>query len=369
MSQARGIALAVLLSVSVVSVPGIGAGREADYANHPLYSQYQFGGKEAKVVNLGTQPMAVPAGVVGAALSHDRLLLVALKERGWEFRHHSFLKGPDANFFFQRGDLDVAVAGDWPTIALAAAHDIRAVGLVKQSFSSIITKDLIQVKDLKGKRIGSSAGTTSHYGLLVALENAGMKESDVTVVPMEVNEMGEALAQGKVDAFASWEPVSTNALRTHPEFSVLQRFLNNSYIFLATDLVRQQPEIAELLVAAYVRSLRWMREDRKNLLRAIDWTLQDAAQMLGKPATLAPEDVARTTTDDLLKIALSPGIPRQDLVENGSIRRAFTFLQGQGKIEATVPWAKIEQSFDPTLIDKVLAAPEEFKVLSFDYDE
>lgn len=365
----KSLLLFLVLSFSLASSPALSAGGAPDFAHHPLYAKYRFGGREAKVVDIGTQPMAVPAGVVGAALGHDRLLRAALTSRGWELRNHSFLKGPDSNFFFQRGDLEVAIAGDWPTITLAASHDLQVVGLAKQSFSSIITKGLRRVEDLKGKRIGSAAGTTSHYALLVALDNAGLEESDVTLVPLEVNEMGEALAQGKVEAFASWEPVSTNTLRTHPEFTVVQRFLNNSYIYLSTDLARQTPEIAEQVVASYVRSLRWMREDRKNLMRAIDWTLKAGTQMLGKPPTLSPEDMARTTTDDLLKIAPSPMVPRQDLTEQGSIRRAFTFLQGQGKIDAAIPWTKIEQSFDRTLIDRILADPEGYQLLSFDYDE
>lgn len=359
---------AVLFVILALAATALAADDAPDYAKHPLYAKYQFGGQGAKVVNLATQPLAVPAGVVGAALSHDRLLHAALRERGWEFRHHSFLKGPDANFFFERGDLNVAVAGDWPTFTLASKTDLQVVGLVKQSFSSIISKEARRIEDLKGKRIASALGTTSHYALLVALDNAGLKESDITVVPLEVTEMPEALAQGRVEAFASWEPVSTNALRTHPDFSVVQRFLNNSYIYLATGLARNNPEIAELVVAAYARALRWMRDDRQNLKRAIDWTLQDAEQMLGKRPTLSPEDMARTTTDDLLKIAASPLVPKQDLAENGSVRRAITFLQGQGKISATVPWSKIEQSFDSALIERILADPARFKLLTFAYE-
>ena len=370
MNQVRVILfLFLFLCPPFTPAPALGGADAPDYANHPLYAKYQFGGRGAKVLDLGTQPMAVPAGVVGATLGHDRLLHAALKERGWEFRNHTFLKGPDSNFFFQRGDLDVAIAGDWPTITLAASHDLQVVGLAKQSFSTIIAKGLRRVEDLKGRRIGSAAGTTAHYGLLVALDNAGMKESDVTLVPLEVNEMGEALAQGKVEAFASWEPATTNALRTHPEFSVVQRFLNNSYIYLSSDLINKHPEIADLVVASYARSLRWMRDDRKNLMRAVDWTLKGVAEMLGKTPTLSPEDIARTTTDDLLKIAASPVVPRQDLSEKGSIRRAFTFLQRQGKIAAAVPWGKIEQSFDRTLIDRILADPQRYQLLSFDYDE
>lgn len=343
------------------------ADNEANLANHPIYSKYQFG-REGKVADLGTQPLAVPAGVVGEVMQHDRILKKELSERGWEFRNHSFLKGPDANFFFQRGDLDLAVAGDWPTITLATAQDIVVVGLVKQSYSSLLAKEALRVEQLKGKRIGVSLGSTAHYGLLVALDTVGLKETDVILVPLENDKMIEALEQGRVDAFSSWEPVTATALRTHPELKMVQRFLNNSYLYFSREFVRNNPEIAGLLVAAYIRELRWLRESEANLARAAGWTLTTGELLLGKPSGISLQDMARTTTNDLLKIAHSPGVPRQDLAKNGSIRRIFTFLQKQGKLPASASWEHIAASFDRTLLDKVLANPKKYQLLQFDYD-
>lgn len=344
------------------------AANEADLANHPIYSKYQFG-REGKVVDFGTQPLAVPIGVISEVMQHDQILKKALAERGWEFRSHGFLKGSDANFFFQRSDLDLAVAGDWPTITFAAHHDIVVVGLAKQGFSSIVSKNVSRLKDLKGKRIGAALGTTSHYGLLVALESVGLKETDVTLIPLENNEVGEALAQGRVDAFAAWEPTVSNTLRMHPECKVVQRFLNNSYLYFSRNFLKTNPEIAELLMAAYVRALRWMRQSDTNLMQAVGWNLAAGERLLGKPTGLSPQDIAKTTADDMLKIVQSPAVPRQDLVENGSIRRIFTFLQRQGKIPANVAWERIAASFDRTLIDKILADPKKYHLLEYDYDK
>ncbi len=360
----------IFMSLIAVSTSSFGAGSEPDLLSHPVYAKYQFGNSDDKVVDLGTHPMTAPVGVLGATFGRDRLLRTALKEHSWEFRSHSFLKGPDANFFFLRGDLEVAIAGDWPTLTLAATTDLLVVGLAKQGFTSIITtKDKRRIENLKGMRIGSAPGTTAHYGLLVGLTNAGLKEADVTIVPMDAGEMIEALKKGTIDAFTAWEPTPTDALRMHPEFSVVQRFMNNSYIYFSAGFVKKNPEISELMVAAYIRSLRWMRDDRKNLLRAVSWALQDTAQMTGRPSTISSEDMAKTTTDDLLKIAASPIVPAQDLAEKGSVRRAFAFLQAQEKIGAAVPWKKIEQSFDSSLIEKILASPEKYQLFSFDYDD
>lgn len=366
MPQRFPFLLCLLLSLCVA--PLAFAGSESDLASHPVYATYQFG-REGKVADFGTQPLAVPIGVISAVMQHDQILKKALAERGWEFRSHDFLKGPDINFFLQRGDLDLAVAGDWPTITFAASHDITVVGLVKQGFSAIVSKKISRLKDLMGKRISVVLGSTAHYGLLVALKTVGLKEADVTLIPLEINEVGEALAQGRVDAFAAWEPVLSNTLRAHPEFKVMQRFLNSSYLYFSKNFLKNNPEAADLLVAAYIRALRWMRQDNANLIRAVEWNLASNEKLLGKPSGLSVQDVAKTTTEDILKIAHSPVVPRQDLADNGSIRRAFTFLQEQGKIPASVTWAKISASFDRTLIDKILADPKKYHLFEYNYDQ
>lgn len=362
----RTVALLLVIFLSRVC-PGLAA-NEADLANHPIYSKYQFG-REGKVVDMGAQPLGVPIGLVSEVMLRDRTLHKALAERGWEFRIHGFLKGVDANFFFQQGDLDLAVAGDYPTISLTASHDIRVVALAKQGFSSIITQKVSNLSQLKGKRIGTPKGSTAHYGLLSALESVGLTEADVTLVFLENPEMNEALAQGQVDAIAAWEPFVSSTLKLHPEFKVIQRFLNQSYLYFSKKFVADNPEIAELVIAAYVRALRWMRQSNTNLMQAVGWELAAGERLLGKPTGLSPQDVARITTEDLLNIVKSPAVPQQDLDKNGAIRRAFAFLQKHGKIPPDVSWEKIATSFDRTLIDKVLANPKKYHLLDYDYEK
>ena len=359
------IRLPLLLLLLCLASPAQ-AGSGADLGSHPIYGTYRFGGA-AKVVDLGTQPLAVPIGVVTAVMEHDRLLAKALSKKGWQLRNHGFLKGPDVNFFFERGDLDLAMAGDWPTISFAGRHDIVVVALAKQGFSSLVAKEFSQLADLKDKRIGVALGTTAQYGLLTALEYAGLTESDVKLVAMENNQVSEALARNQVEAFASWEPVTSQALRNHPEFKVVQRFLNSSYVYFSKNFIKNNPEIAELVLASYVRSLRWMRQSDANLELGVEWMLVSSERLLKKPSGLAAQTVAAVTTSDLLNIASSPAVPRQDLTAEGRVHRAFQFLKSRQKIAADVLWERIAVSFDRTLIEKVLADPGKYQLLSFDY--
>lgn len=69
------------------------------------------------------------------------------------------------------------------------------------------------LKDLKGKKIGVEVGFVDHLLLLNGLKKAGLKESDVELVPTPTNQAPQVLASGQVDAVAAWQPNSGAALK------------------------------------------------------------------------------------------------------------------------------------------------------------
>jgi len=338
-----------------------------DLKKNPVYSAYDFS-RNKKTVIFGNQPLAVPVGVIGEVMKRDRILRRALKSAGWDIRFHSFLKGADINSFLVLGDIDAAMGGDMPTITTAATSDIVIAALAKQSFSSIIAKGQVLISDLAGRRIGYPAGSTAHYGLLIALSSVGMKESDVRMVPLDVNEMSEALAGNSIDAFTAWEPIPTIALGKHRDFAVVQRFLNSSYLYFARNFTQGNPKIAEEVVASFVRSLRWMRASSKNLLQAAEWTIQAGETLQGKPYGATAQQIAEITKSDILEIASSPEIPARLYERDGPVHKAFDFLKQQGKIGQPVTWERVRGSFDAALVKKVVADSALYRLEKFDYE-
>ena len=73
-----------------------------------------------------------------------------------------------------------------------------------------------KIEDLKGKKIGLETGFVEHLMFLNALEKAGMKESDVTIVNTKTNETPQALASGELAAIAAWQPNSGQAMKLVP---------------------------------------------------------------------------------------------------------------------------------------------------------
>jgi NitT/TauT family transport system substrate-binding protein len=74
-------------------------------------------------------------------------------------------------------------------------------------------KDL---KDLKGKKVGTELGIVDHLLLLDGLQKSGMKESDVTLVNTKINDTPQALAAGDLAAIGVFEPSASQALKLVP---------------------------------------------------------------------------------------------------------------------------------------------------------
>jgi NitT/TauT family transport system substrate-binding protein len=73
-----------------------------------------------------------------------------------------------------------------------------------------------RIQDLKGKKIGVEFGVVDHLLLLDALQRAGMKEGDVTLVNAKTNETPQVLGSSDVSAIAAWQPNAGEALRQVP---------------------------------------------------------------------------------------------------------------------------------------------------------
>jgi NitT/TauT family transport system substrate-binding protein len=337
-----------------------------DLSRHPVYSGYVFG-KDEKTIDFATQPLATPMGVITEVMKRDMILSKGLKERGFEIRFYPFSKGPDINYFIKKGDLEVATMGDTPALTITATHDIFLTGLVKQGHSSIIAKKRIQVNDLKGMKIGYVEGTTAHYNILIALHSAGMNEKDVELIRMEPHELADALEKGKIDAFSAWEPIPSAALEKHRDYAVVQKFLNSSYILFTKAFTARHPEEVSLIMASYLRALRWMKKDEKNLIAAAAWTRNAIEEFQKKPSSATIEQISEVTKREILHIAEAPYIPKSDLEKGGNIFKAIEFLKSKGILPQTTDWEKIKTSLNREIMAEILLKPKKYKLDEFEY--
>jgi len=108
------------------------------------------------------------------------------------------------------GELDAMVAMiDATVLNLTPKTELRIVFAVSDSRGGdglVATRDIQTVAQLKGKRVAVQPGTTGQFYLNVLLHEAGLTQSDVTIVPLAPGGAGHAFEAGEVDAAVTWEP-------------------------------------------------------------------------------------------------------------------------------------------------------------------
>ncbi len=336
----------------------------ADLTKHPVYSKYDFG-DGSKVINFATQPLAAPAGTVGEAMAHDLTLKRDLDRLGFTIRFHPFLKGSDLNFFMDRGKIDVAIAGDMPTLLMAAKSAIRVVGVTSIGYGAVVLKNGTLVQDLKGKRIGNAPGSSAHFTILEALRRSGMRESDLTLVPMDVDDMIDALSRGEIDGFSAWEPAPSAAVQKVPGTRKIFRMTSSSYVYFSRSFAEKNPEAARRITASMIRSVRWMRADFRNLLTASGWTVAAEEALRSGEHQSSIEQIASVTKENLLNLSGVPLIPPNHLRAEGDLQNKFLFLKSKGMIPATDSWETVLSCFDTELARSLLSSPAEHRLDTF----
>ncbi len=259
------IILIIIVIMKSGSKKAISIVAKSDLLTHPIYSKYQFNNTD-KIINIGTQPLYLPSGLISETMKRDRILRKALLNLGLELKYFPFLKGDDVNFFLKHKALDGGIGGDMPAITAAATMDVVIPVLIQQGFISILARRPMLLAELRGRPIGYAFGSNAHYALLKALSSENLTESEVDLIPMDTPEMADALSSKKVDAFSAWEPTPAIALKKHPDFVVIHRVLTTGYLYYLRPFYEKNQEALLHIIAAVFRSLRWMRNERENLL-------------------------------------------------------------------------------------------------------
>ncbi len=108
-------------------------------------------------------------------------------------------------------EIDMGWMGEFPSVTgYANGIELEVLMMERLDFTNIrlvaSPSAGATLQDLKGKRIGATVGSSSHYHLLQALQQAGLSQSDVTVVNLSPANMPAAYSAGQIDAAMTWEP-------------------------------------------------------------------------------------------------------------------------------------------------------------------
>ncbi|WP_018543013.1 MULTISPECIES: ABC transporter substrate-binding protein [unclassified Streptomyces] len=166
-------------------------------------------GKGAPTLNVGDQKGGSEAMLRAAG---------ELDELPYTIRWSTFTSGPPLLEAVNAGAVDVGAVGNTPPVFAGAAHSKIKVIAGSHSRSDgeaiLVKKDspLTSPAQLKGKSIAVAQGSSAHYQLIASLKEAGLSPKDVTLNHLQPADALAAFTRGKVDAWAVWDPYTSQAL-------------------------------------------------------------------------------------------------------------------------------------------------------------
>jgi sulfonate transport system substrate-binding protein len=176
-----------------------------------------------KVVRVGYQKYGTFLLLKARGLLEKKLAPI-----GFTVAWTEFPGGPQLLEALNVGALDFGITGEAPPIFAQAAGAplvyVANEAAAPQAEAILTPKDspIHSVAELKGKKIALNKGSNVHYLLVKALENAGLKYTDVTPVFLAPADARAAFEHGDVDAWAIWDPFQSAA-----ELAIEARTLTN----------------------------------------------------------------------------------------------------------------------------------------------
>jgi ABC-type nitrate/sulfonate/bicarbonate transport system substrate-binding protein len=179
------------------------------------------------------------------------------------------------------GGADIATTAEAPiTAATMAKQPIAFLARMEYSYLKTLTlksSNIATIADLKGKKIGFTAGTGSEVYTMSVLQKAGLSRDDVKLVNLRPQEMIPALASSSIDAYNTWEPHVSNGKKSMGDKAV-QIDTSGIYsetfnIVTTTDYLKQDPKIAENFLRALIDAEQWMKDNPKDAIAVIAQTV------------------------------------------------------------------------------------------------
>ena len=240
-----------------------------------------------------------------------------------------------------------STAGAAALIGRANGNPLKAIYIYsKPEWTALVTGSTSTIKsvaDLKGKRVAATRGTDPYVFLLRALDQAGLSEKDIELIPLQHPDGRAALEKGDVDAWAGLDPHMAKAelesgarlFYRNPEF--------NSYgvLNVRAEFAQQHPQLVDQVLAAYEQARQWALQHPDELRQ----TLADAAKL---SPDVAAKQLART---DFSTITF--GAPQR-----ATIVAAGDVLKKSGVIDSKVDVVKtVNELIDTSFADKIPTNP------------
>ncbi|MFJ4715347.1 ABC transporter substrate-binding protein [Streptomyces sp. NPDC088785] len=274
-------------------------------------------GKGSLTLNVGDQKGGSEA-VLRAAGELDGL--------DYKIRWSTFTSGPPLLEAVNAKAVDIGGVGNTPPVfAAGAGSKIKVVSASHGTATGdtiLVPKNsaLRKPSELKGRSIAVAQGSSAHYQLVASLKKAGLGLGDVKVKYLQPADALAAFTGGKVDAWAVWDPYTSQVLRAKQGRVLTDGDgVTNGLAF----------QVASPTALADKKKSAAIKDFLERLRRAQDWVYKhpDAWAKVWSKDTGLPYDVAldavKRTNGTRVSVAIDKGV----IASEQQIADTFTKLK------------------------------------------
>lgn len=214
----------------------------------------------------------------------------------------------------------------------AKGADLVAVTVSDLSYDAdgiVAKKEIENISDLKGKRIGLERGTFTEFLLSIVLERSGMTLDDVELVQNQ-SKVIQPFIDGKLDALVTWEPYLTQATEQgdgHRVFGTAEiPGLISDVIGFHRGFIEERPGDVQAFVNVWHKTTQFIKENPKEAFGII---AQIYKQTPGEVQAFAQVDRILDLRDNITAFSFGSGFESL----HGTVRRINDFLIEKGIIK------------------------------------
>jgi taurine transport system substrate-binding protein len=192
-----------------------------------------------------------------------------------------FSVGWKVNAAMLAGDIDVGLVGSVPVstgIAQGLPFQVYTVHDIVGDNEALVVSRASNIKslaDLRSKKIGVPFGTTAHFSLMSAIEQAGLNLEDVTIVDKRPAGMANDWKRGTLDGVFIWQPILSSLKKAGGTVLITARQLAEKGIVTAdlgtvsTTFAATYPEFLMSYKMALDEAVQLYRQDPQAAVEAI----------------------------------------------------------------------------------------------------
>lgn len=248
----------------------------------------------------------------------------------------------------QNKQITTAMANHDPIFALAAKGEDPGVKMYYQFGYAVIYRvavlpnsPITDVKQLKGKQVGTAIGGSAHTFVSAVLKKLGIDPvKEVSFVSAAGAAGGQALKDGKVDAlasfdtdFASLQTIYNIPMRFLPQPDFVDKLKVGSAMCVSNDTIKAQPDVVGAIARVVAKGTLFMAANPEASIRLF-WDIFPESAPKGVSLDEATKQLVPGITERV-KLMTPPGKPDQLGFMDADAWKAYTEFSGVPQVDPT----------------------------------